>query len=97
MPSKKRDAKKAGSNSLTLRRIINAADRAYPDGIVGLYHKEPNGEHGDSLARLIASELGEAFDGSAERNAQVEAALRVLTNIRHQIEDCEDEISKLAK
>jgi hypothetical protein len=48
--------------STTLDRIIEVASEAYPDGLVALYHEELDGNHGDTLAKFVAVELGETFE-----------------------------------
>jgi hypothetical protein len=46
---------------VTLKELVAIADEAYPDGLVGAYFEDPDGEHGDTLARFVARELEGTF------------------------------------
>ena len=50
----------------TLERIIEVADGAYPDRLVSAYHEDPFGNHGDTLAKFVAVELGETFEDAPQ-------------------------------
>ena len=65
---------------MKIERIISLADRVYPDGLVGLYFREPDSQHGDTLAKFIAVELAETYDKDASDEEQLTEALRVMRN-----------------
>ena len=61
--------------NLKLLDIIKIVDAAYGDGEVMRYHAEPDGWHGDGLARFIECEIRETYedddsDGGKLRNAE---------------------------
>jgi len=88
---------KKQQKNLTLQRIINAADRAYPDGLVGLYHKNSLEDYGDTLAKFIDAELCSTYDGDACRNKQVQDALYAIGNAIKGLKGVADEIARLVK
>jgi hypothetical protein len=72
--------KKERKPSLTLQQVIDIADGAYPDGLVGMYHRHPSGHHGDTLAKFIAAELADTYDSRASREEQIAAAAHAMSN-----------------
>ena len=70
--------------SYALKDIIQIADRAYPDGLVGRADRKE--KVGDGLATFIASELKETFDSDASALDQVREALRALNVARREVE-----------
>jgi len=66
--------------SLTLQQVIDVADKAYPDGLVGLYHRAPYTCHGDTLAQFIAAELTDTFNTRAGRARQLAEAAHAIAN-----------------
>jgi hypothetical protein len=65
--------------NFTLDEIIALADKMYSDGMIGLYHKHPKENHGDSLAKFIEIELRETFNPDASRFEQLENARRIIS------------------
>ena len=66
--------------------IIKIANKAYPDDMVQQYFDDPNGQHGDTLAKFIASELKEtACEEKGERRMLAEAA-RVMRTAANELE-----------
>lgn len=63
---------------MKLTKLINIADKAYPDGLVGLYYRNPHRTHGDGMARFIATELSETFDPEETDLQQLERATHLL-------------------
>jgi len=63
---------------LTLEDIIQIADDAYPDGLVGRAFKD-GGKIGDTLAEFIANELRETFEGETDVD-QIANACHALRN-----------------
>lgn len=63
---------------MTLDQLIAIADGAYPDGFVGMYHQEPDEQHGDTLAKFIAIELKDTFDSDLDDDIQIQEATRAL-------------------
>ena len=62
----------------TMRKIIDVAEKTYPDGLIGLYFTDPDGDHGDLLARFIVKELSETFDPTNSTGGQWHEAARVM-------------------
>ena len=50
---------------MTLNRIIEIANAAYPDDFIAQYHENPDLEHGDTLAKFLVVELTETYDEGA--------------------------------
>jgi len=78
---------------MKLDKIIDIADKVYPDGMVGLYFQEEK-DHGDTLAQFIAIELKETYDKNAKTEDQLTEAVRVmdtaireLTSVRDALDD----------
>ena len=42
-----------------MNRAQSIANEAYPDGLVGSYADDPDGDYGDTLAQFLAAELEE--------------------------------------
>jgi len=63
---------------MTLDEIIEIADRAYPYGLVSLYHRLPNGNHGDTLAQFIVNELTDTYDDKVSSGFQLVEARNCL-------------------
>lgn len=63
---------------MTLEQIIAIVNDVYDDGLVGLYHDEPTGDHGDTLAKFIAIELRETYEAEATDSEQLWEAQRVM-------------------
>jgi hypothetical protein len=62
-----------------LKELIAIVDDAYPDGLVGQWFDEPEGHHGDTLAKVIAIELKETFEPKATSGEQIAEAIRVMS------------------
>lgn len=64
---------------MELKELIRLADKAYDeDGLVMAYHEDPEGNHGDTLAKFIALELAGTFDAEANDLNQLNEATRVI-------------------
>ena len=79
---------------MTLNDLIKIVDEVYPDGMVGLYHKNPGRNHGDTLAKFLAAELKETFSpdrSDAEQlstaESKVYTAVNDLQNVRDALMD----------
>ena len=59
---------------MELKKLVDIVDEAYPDGLVGLYFQGPEGKHGDTLAKFIASELKDTFNAEATDKEQLTTA-----------------------
>lgn len=79
---------------MTLEQIIAIADEAYGDGLVGLYHDEPTGDHGDTLAKFIAIELRETYEAGATDSEQLREAYRVMKSARNQLMGVEEALGE---
>ena len=72
---------------MTLEQLIKIADEAYgPDGMVQQYFENPDGEFGDGLARFVAVEIGDTYDGGSSDVEQLEAAVGVMDSAAKQID-----------
>ena len=67
--------------------IIAIADRAYPDALAQAYFENPDGRHGDTLARFIAIELQEVYDAEASDEDQWSEAARVMRRARDELDN----------
>lgn len=81
---------------MTREQIIAIADEAYGDGLVGLYHDEPTGDHGDTLAKFIAIELRETYEAEAADAEQLWEAHRVMKSARNELMGVEEALEELA-
>lgn len=79
---------------MTLKEIINVADRVYPDGLVGDCHREPEEDHGDTLAKFIAVELKETYDEKATDIEQLVEALRAMKTAARELQSVVDEFER---
>jgi hypothetical protein len=70
---------------MKLGSLIKIADTAYPDGMVLQAHQAKGKKVGDGLAEFIANELAETFEPGAKGMAQIDEAIRVMTNARDQV------------
>lgn len=86
--------KKKNKKNLDLNELIEIVDNAYPDGVIKLYHAKPLGNHGDTLAKLIASELMETYDPKASKEKQLQTASRALERIVGQLNRLVDAIDE---
>ena len=71
---------------MELDKIIEIADKVYADGLVGQYHREPKGGHGDTLAKFIAVELRDTYDASLSDEEQIRNAESVLSTACRELE-----------
>lgn len=79
---------------MTLKEIINVADRVYPDGLVGDYRRKPDEDHGDGLAKFIAIELKETYDEKATDTEQLVEALRAMKAASRELRAVTDEFER---
>ena len=75
---------------MTLEDIIGIADEAYPDGLVGQYFREPEGKHGDTLAKFMAVELRETYDGNVPDADQLDTASRAMETAARELQNVAD-------
>ncbi len=84
---------------LTLADLLNAANKYYDDSYLSTYFDPVSGDSrsgsGDLLAKLIASELRDTFDDQSSRDLQIAAAIRVLQNLREDIQNAIDGLHDL--
>lgn len=71
---------------MTLQEIIDIADYAYPDGLIGAYHQNITVDNGDTLSQFIAIELRETFDPDATDAEQLVAAEHVTEQALNELE-----------
>lgn len=72
---------------MNLDRLIGIISDVYPDGLVQLYHEDPEGRHGDTLAKFIAIEVSETFDEDLPSAEQLDEAYRVLARARDDLDE----------
>lgn len=70
---------------MTLDELIAIVDSGYGDGVVRNYHEDRDGDHGDILAKFIAVEVAETFDGDSSDADQFSEAERVLERAQEDI------------
>jgi len=70
---------------MTLEKIIDVADQAFPDGFVRKYYDDPQTEHGDSMARFIAFNIIETYEEDITDEEQLAAAMHCLLNGRDEL------------
>lgn len=70
---------------MTIEKLIEIADDAYPDGLIKLYFEDPDGGYGDTLAGFIAEELKETFNDELTDHEQIRDAVKVLIKAVTQI------------
>jgi len=75
---------------MELKKLIDAANAAYPDDLIRRYEEGRTGNLGDTLAKFILLELEETFDPDATDEKQVETAARAM-------ETAEGELAKVRK
>jgi len=71
---------------MTLARLLEIVDGVYPDGLVGQYVADMGGNHGDTLAKFIAQEIIDTFNGEADEIQQ-------LIDARDAIDKAMDELN----
>jgi hypothetical protein len=71
---------------MKLEELIKIADDAYPDGFVKQYYDDPQGNHGDSLARFIAFEIIETYDEDGTDENQLAQAIHTIANGRDELD-----------
>lgn len=79
---------------MTLKQIIGIADEMYPDGLVGYYFRDPDTNHGDTLAKFIAVELQDTYDESATDTEQLRAAYMVMRSASRELRAVTDEFER---
>ena len=72
---------------MKLDRLIKIASSGYDDGCVEMYYLEPDGKHGDLLAKFIAVELKETFRENASDVDQFDRAIGTLSKAKRDLED----------
>lgn len=70
---------------MLLTEIIDIASGAYPDGLVKEYALLPDEEHGDTLAKFIAIELGEVYDPNESNLDQLQSAIKAMATARDEL------------
>lgn len=77
----------AKATTLILDELIAIADEGYSDGLGLAYHEEPDGEHGDTLAKFVAVELADTFTEGLPRAEQIAAAIHAMTTAIRDLEE----------
>lgn len=75
---------------MTLKELIDIVDDVYPDGVIGQWHADPDGNHGDMLAKFIEIELRETFNSDVSTHDQLIEALRVMETARDELQEVVD-------
>lgn len=79
---------------MTLVELIHIVSDAYPDGLVEDYFREPEGGHGDGLAKFVASEIAETFDPEAPTALQLSEAQRVMDTAANDLNNVCDALTE---
>ncbi len=88
------------SKQVELRTIIDVASSAYPDGFVKAWFEQPPGstaEIGDGLARFIASELTDTYEGGSGAATQWIRAAEVMATAQREIAAVQDALERQAE
>ena len=70
---------------MTLDALMRIASRGYPEDLVWQYHKHPNRDFGDTLAKFVAFELADTFSSRAGDIEQLVAAQGALETAKKQM------------
>lgn len=82
---------------MKLEELIDIANQAYPDDFVRQYYDDPQGNHGDSLARFIAFEIIETFDEEGTDENQLAQAIHAIANGRDELDKVLDALGEKAR
>lgn len=88
------------TKSLTFAEIIDIANEAYPDGLIGQAYNQIRHRNkkipnvGDGLAEFIVRELKDTFEPKASSLNQLTEAARVMKNARAELEAVEAAFQK---
>lgn len=77
---------------MTFDELIDIVDGAYPEGLVRKYVDDPDGYHGDGLAKFIAVELKETFDPAESSSRQLDDAVRAIARSVNDLNEVLDEL-----
>jgi hypothetical protein len=74
----------------TLNQLMKLVSNAYPDDVVWLYYKDPDGDYGDTLAKFVAIECREVADRSVYQDFaaiadDMDIADKVLSDLQDKI------------
>ena len=90
--------------SLTLDEIMEVIDKAYPDGLIMEYYKNPKGICRDGLAQFIVQEMTDLYTPDADPGTQlaecmrgIDMAMSDLTEVRTVLEDASEAAALKAK
>lgn len=69
---------------MTIQELVEVANNGYPDNYLERYFDQKTGKAksgpGDGLAEFILRELVETFDATADKDDQIEEAIRLMEN-----------------
>lgn len=65
--------------------LIERINDAYPDDMLALYAREPEGDHGDPLAKFIVAELRETFEPEQGDEYQARMALDLIDKAHREV------------
>jgi len=73
---------------MTFDKIIVVVNDIYGrDDMIYQYYDDPDGMHGDTLAKFIFHELHDTYDEDADDAEQIEEAIRVIHRGKEQLEE----------
>lgn len=79
---------------MTLKRIIDIADKAYPDGLIREYTQAVGTDAydhiGDTLAEFVVIELQDTYDADATDAEQLDTALSAMRTAICELQDVAD-------
>lgn len=70
---------------MTMQELIDIADGAYPDWLVGQWAANLGGNYGDGLARFIAVELMETYEEGETDAEQLDRARQVMETASNEL------------
>ena len=71
---------------MKLSKLFEIVDEVYADSMIELYAKDPEGRHGDTLAKFIVMELTDTYDPEDTSEGQRAEAVRVMEMARNDLD-----------
>jgi len=85
------------AQSLSVANLIDAADDAYGDGLIRSYFDEPEGQHGDTLAKFITSELQDTYEEGQGSQVIIDEAVRAMDTAIRDVSSVRDALSNIGR
>lgn len=79
---------------MTIRELIEIADQGYSDSLISQYYDDPDGNHGDTLARFIAFEISETISEEDVDSLQLTQAITLMETAKREIQGVIDALTE---